>query len=174
MGKNQKNSKQHNLLIGITVLIFAACTLFGYAVAKNDRDGELTDIELLGKYIFFDNISNPQRMSCSTCHEPRTGGTSAISGINIHDVVMPGADPHTFGTRKPPSNMYRASVHHFFTILTALGLQAQEVVISGMAVPSVGEVKYSLEMEASRLFARRFFFPDMTTVCILVPPPIRI
>lgn len=75
---------------------------------------ELTSIEELGKRIFFDKISEPSRQACVSCHAPRAGGVVPISGINAHQVVMDGADPHTFGKRKPPSNAY-ASFSRPFT-----------------------------------------------------------
>ena len=103
----------YDLLIGIAAIMLVVCTLFGYAAAKSGKVGDtdivLTDIEsleLLGKYVFFDNISNPPRMSCSTCHGPSAGWTYPVSGVNLHQVVATGADPHTSGGRKPPSNAY--------------------------------------------------------------------
>ena len=45
-------------------------------------------------------------MSCSTCHEPKAGGAVASSKINLHQVVMNGANPETFGSLRPPTNSY--------------------------------------------------------------------
>jgi cytochrome c peroxidase len=60
----------------------------------------------LGKRVFFDNISNPPRQSCSTCHEAENGWTGGVAAINKKGVAIPGANPHTVGGRKPPSNAY--------------------------------------------------------------------
>ena len=62
-----------------TVLLF----LTGL-VAVPLASAQLRNIELLGKYVFFDKISSPSRMACVTCHQPDTGGTGGISGVNLH------------------------------------------------------------------------------------------
>jgi cytochrome c peroxidase len=94
--------------------ILAVCTVFGYAAAKSkagiDRDCDLSDIELLGKYVFFDKISSPKRMACVTCHDPATGGTGSVSGVNLHQVAITGANPHTVGNLKPPTNAYASLI----------------------------------------------------------------
>jgi len=70
-------------------------------------DVSLTPKETLGKHIFFDKISNPNWVSCSTCHGPYYGYSGPIAGININNAgVYRGADPHRFGNRKPPSAAY--------------------------------------------------------------------
>ena len=66
----------------------------------------LTPKELLGKKLFFDKISEPDWMSCATCHAPETGFTGPIGGINRHGAVYRGAVPQRFGNRKPPSAAY--------------------------------------------------------------------
>lgn len=68
---------------------------------------DLSPMETLGKELFFDKISNPQRMSCATCHGPSYGYSGPIAGININMAgVYRGADPHRFGNRKPPTAAY--------------------------------------------------------------------
>lgn len=67
---------------------------------------ELTSSEQLGKALFFDNISSPERMSCASCHAPEVGWTGPIAGINRHGSVFRGAVPTRFGNRKPPSAAY--------------------------------------------------------------------
>jgi cytochrome c peroxidase len=67
---------------------------------------ELTPKELLGKFLFFDKISSPDRMSCASCHDPEVGWTGSVSGINVHGTVYRGAVPTLFGNRKPPSAAY--------------------------------------------------------------------
>jgi cytochrome c peroxidase len=74
---------------------------------------QLTNIELLGKYVFFDKISSPSRMACVTCHQPDTGGTGGVSGVNQHQVAITGANPHTIGDLKPPTNAYASFVKSF-------------------------------------------------------------
>ena len=66
----------------------------------------LTPMEQLGKAIFFDKISDPDSMSCATCHSPDVGWTGPIGGINKHGAVYRGAVPQRFGNRKPPSAAY--------------------------------------------------------------------
>lgn len=78
-----------------------------------DPGDHLSDIELLGKYVFFDKISTPARMSCATCHDPDTGGTGSVSGVNLHQVAVTGANPHTSGNLKPPTNMYATLIEPF-------------------------------------------------------------
>lgn len=71
------------------------------------------DLKLLGKYVFFDKISEPSRMACATCHAPETGGTANVAGINLHQVVVTGADPHAMGGLKPPTNTYASFIRPF-------------------------------------------------------------
>lgn len=71
----------------------------------------------LGKTLFFNKISSPDWMSCSTCHGPDMGFTGPLGGINKHGSVYRGADPHRFGNRKPPSAAYAtlSPLFHFDT-----------------------------------------------------------
>jgi len=68
--------------------------------------GGLTQIEKLGKELFFDKISDPPWMACAECHAPETGWTGPVAGINLHGAVYRGAVPVRFGNRKPPSAAY--------------------------------------------------------------------
>lgn len=70
-------------------------------------------LKLLGKYLFFDKISVPSRQSCSSCHTPDAGWTNGTSGVNQKQVAVTGANPHTVGTLKPPSNAYASFVPNF-------------------------------------------------------------
>jgi cytochrome c peroxidase len=63
-------------------------------------------MESLGKELFFDKISDPDWMSCATCHDPKAGFTGPVGGINKHGSVYRGAVPKRFGNRKPPSAAY--------------------------------------------------------------------
>lgn len=87
------------------ILFFAGITvslLFLGTASAND----LTPMQQLGKNLFFDNISEPDWMSCATCHAPDTGWTGPVAGINQHGAVYRGAVPTRFGNRKPPSAAY--------------------------------------------------------------------
>ncbi|MEN8264568.1 MAG: cytochrome c peroxidase [Nitrospirota bacterium] len=85
------------LCFSVVVLAFFAGNIYG---------NDLTPKEQLGKNLFFDNISDPDWMSCATCHAPETGWTGPIAGINAHGAVYRGAVPTRFGNRKPPSAAY--------------------------------------------------------------------
>lgn len=66
----------------------------------------LTPTEQLGKFIYFDKISQPGSMACADCHKPSVGFTGPIPGINKHGAVYRGAMPQRFGNRKPPTAAY--------------------------------------------------------------------
>ncbi len=73
---------------------------------KKAAISDLTPIEQLGKFIYFDKISSPNSMACADCHAASVGFTGPTVGINIHGSVYRGADAHNFGNRKPPSAAY--------------------------------------------------------------------
>src|SRR5688572_19796876 len=97
----------------LSVLGGALCLLLfsGNAVAQTSTPTE--SLQELGKRLFFDNISTPPRMSCSTCHVPTTGWTGGVSGVNQHQVAITGANPHQVGNLKPPSNAYSTFIPPF-------------------------------------------------------------
>jgi cytochrome c peroxidase len=77
----------------------------GFALA--DDDPQLSDMEELGKSIFFDeNLSFNANESCASCHGPEAGWTGPLSDVNEHGAVYEGSDPGLFGNRKPPSAAY--------------------------------------------------------------------
>jgi cytochrome c peroxidase len=79
--------------------------------------GSLTSIQLLGKNIFFDKISDPaNRTACADCHGPSVGFTGPDALINMHGSVYPGANG-SFGNRKPPSAAYAT----FSPVLSQVG-----------------------------------------------------
>jgi cytochrome c peroxidase len=71
-------------------------------------------LKLLGKFVFFDEISRPKGvMSCATCHEPEAGWTGPESDVNLHQVAMEGAKEGRFGTLKPPASAYTSDIQPF-------------------------------------------------------------
>ena len=94
------------------------------ALAPVEEDYEL---KLLGKFIFFDNISSPAVQSCSSCHVPSTGGTGGDSMVNLTQVAINGADVTTVGHLKPPTNAYATLIRDF-----ALNPQPQPPRSSGL------------------------------------------
>ncbi|MFA6163838.1 MAG: cytochrome c peroxidase [Methylobacter sp.] len=104
--------KTNNLIFGAVMSTILAVGVGGQAMAL-DIGEEDYNLKLLGKYGFFDKISNPPRMACVTCHDPATGGTGSVSGVNLHQVAITGANPHTVGSLKPPTNLYAALIKPF-------------------------------------------------------------
>jgi len=85
--------------------MFALCAVL-LAASPLSAD-ELTPIEQLGKFLFFDTaLSTPPGQSCAACHAPDVGFTGPDSLINAHGAVYPGAVATRFGNRKPPSAAY--------------------------------------------------------------------
>jgi len=67
----------------------------------------LSDIEQLGKSIFFDQgLSINNNQSCASCHDPAAGWTGPIEAINQAGAVYEGSISGSFGNRKPPSAAY--------------------------------------------------------------------
>jgi cytochrome c peroxidase len=85
------------IVLALAVILLSAFSTLAFA---------LTPKEQLGKELFFDNISNPDWVSCATCHAPKAGWTGPVAGINLHGAVYRGAVPTRFGNRKPPSAAY--------------------------------------------------------------------
>lgn len=87
----------------LTVLMVLLLT----AMAGVTAAAALTDIEMLGKDIFFDeNLSVNKNQSCAACHAPDVGWTGPDSLLNLHGAVYEGSIPSRFGNRKPPSSAY--------------------------------------------------------------------
>lgn len=67
----------------------------------------LTDMEQLGKSIFFDNnLSINNNQACAVCHAPEVGFTGPDGYINMHGAVYEGSIMSRFGNRKPPASAY--------------------------------------------------------------------
>lgn len=107
-----------NWRVGLGVLVLASAALVVQGVARPSNatrplaaplplERDLTSIEQLGKFLFFDtNLSTPPGQSCAACHAPDVGFTGPASEINAHGAVYPGAVHTRFGNRKPPSAAY--------------------------------------------------------------------
>jgi cytochrome c peroxidase len=77
----------------------------------------LSDIEKLGKRIFFDEqLSINANQSCAACHADNVGWTGPLSNINAHGAVYEGSIAGRFGNRKPPSSAYAtlSPVFHYW------------------------------------------------------------
>jgi cytochrome c peroxidase len=94
----------------LLVVSLAAAAALTFASAAG---AALTPIEQLGKAIYFDNLSSPDRQACADCHAPRSGWTGPVGGINQHGAVYRGAVPQRFGNRKPPSAAYATTAPLF-------------------------------------------------------------
>lgn len=90
----------------ISMVIIVLFLVFSGVAKRNQNTVTLTPLEQLGKELFFDKISDPPWVSCSTCHGPEVGWTGPVAGINVHGGVYRGAVPVRFGNRKPPSAAY--------------------------------------------------------------------
>lgn len=88
----------------LIVALSAALPLSFSSLSANAAD--LGALRQLGEQVFWDKISDPPHMACVTCHDPRAGWTGPHSQTNRTQVAITGANPHTIGNRKPPSNAY--------------------------------------------------------------------
>jgi len=92
------------MIIATFIAALGILILFSVVAAQQSS---LSDIEELGKAIFFDvNLSFHQNESCASCHGPDAGFTGPISAINANGAVYEGSIPGRFGNRKPPSAAY--------------------------------------------------------------------
>lgn len=134
------------------------------AIAGPPGQPPLTPIETLGQALFFDKISEPGRMSCATCHAPRTGWTSPFAGINRHGAVVPGAIRQRTGNRKPPTVAY-ASFSPNFTLDAATGRARGGIFWDGRATGEV--LGTAVADQASRPFLNHVEMnnDDETAVC---------
>ncbi|HPF69214.1 MAG TPA: cytochrome c peroxidase [Candidatus Krumholzibacteria bacterium] len=84
-----------------------ACALALAVLAASAPAQPLSPLEQLGKLIFFDTtLSDPQGMSCATCHAPQVGFTGPDAGVNLATAVYPGAVVPRYGNRRPPAAAY--------------------------------------------------------------------
>ncbi|WP_455207478.1 cytochrome-c peroxidase [Kaarinaea lacus] len=85
-------------------------------VTSQVQANELSDKEILGKTLFFDqSLSLNGNEACSNCHLPEAGWTGDKASINAHGAAYEGSIADRFGNRKPPSVAYAtpSPVLHF-------------------------------------------------------------
>jgi cytochrome c peroxidase len=104
------NGRIKPIQVAVVLLLAFGISSNVLALQWNEDDYEL---KLLGKFVFFDNISNPSVQACVSCHAPRTGGTGNNSNVNLHQVAENGADRGTVGSLKPPTNLYATFIKSF-------------------------------------------------------------
>lgn len=104
------NRKSISLLLPSSVILVLLITL-GSAAAES----HLSDMEQLGKSIFFDTgLSINRNQSCASCHAPETGFTGPTSVVNAAGSVYEGSIIGRFGDRKPPTAAYATQSPIFF------------------------------------------------------------
>ncbi len=82
-----------------SLVLLAALLPAAFAVAQ------LTPMEQLGKNLYFDNnLSNPNQMSCATCHLP----TAGFADPDIDVPTSLGVIDSRYGNRNSPSSAYAA------------------------------------------------------------------
>src|SRR5688500_11586223 len=90
----------------LNLAAWAAALLFAVAPASV-RGAELTELEQLGKLLFFDlDLSSPAGQACADCHAPEAGWTASESELNQVEGIYHGAIEKRFGNRKAPSAAY--------------------------------------------------------------------
>jgi cytochrome c peroxidase len=93
---------------------YIAVALFVAVGIATNVQAQLTDQELLGKFLFFDKtLSSPTRQACADCHAPRSGWTTPEPGINLNKGPHPGAVQQRSGARKPPTVAYATHAPNF-------------------------------------------------------------
>ncbi|MCE5190985.1 MAG: cytochrome C [Actinomycetia bacterium] len=93
-------------VIFVTAVLFTLAVPAAYAETHSSHS-QLSPVEQLGKYIFFDKtLSEPRGQACAACHGPTVGFTGPDWRINAAGAVYQGAVRGRFGNRKPPSAAY--------------------------------------------------------------------
>ena len=109
----RKFTQSNWLLWALPAVILSLSLIFGGNANALDFSEDHYPLKLLGKFVFFNNISEPARQSCSSCHEPTTGGTNNNAIVNQTVVAVPGANFHVSGGLKPPTNAYASFIPPF-------------------------------------------------------------
>lgn len=77
------------------------------SLSRLPDEQNLSDLQLLGKRLFEDaTLSEPQGMSCASCHDPQRA-FQGNHGSKVPAVAV-GSRPDQFGVRKVPTVMYKA------------------------------------------------------------------
>lgn len=114
-------------LLALPLILLTGTT--AHALDPSEEDYEL---KLLGKFVFFDEISRPKGvMSCASCHDPKSGWTGPDSEVNLHQSVMEGAVEGRFGTLKPPTNSYTSFIDPFTVEVVETPRGPREVIHGG-------------------------------------------
>jgi cytochrome c peroxidase len=91
----------------MTVSKYLISTLIAVAWLNPAFGQGLSDMENLGKSIFFDDdLSINANQSCAACHGPGVGWTGPLAAINEAGSVYEGSIAGRFGAHKPPSSAY--------------------------------------------------------------------
>ncbi len=101
---------------------FALCILSAQAVAADDAATRQTQLEDLGRALFFDvNLSQQRTQSCATCHDPAlafidwrafvgVADSGLSSGRHLPGAASVGADQRALGDRNAPTASYAAKI----------------------------------------------------------------
>ena len=95
-------------LFSISLIITIGILMSLFVSAAGAGNGpQLSDLEILGKAIYFDqNLSINRNQACAACHDPDWGWTGPDSATNAGGAVYEGSIAGRFGNRKPPSAAY--------------------------------------------------------------------
>ena len=108
------NDRKKSSSLAVSATMFLLPMMLGSVSASAlEMTEEHYALKLLGKFVFFDEISTPERQACVSCHEPTAGGTNDDARVNQTVVAVPGANFHVSGGLKPPTNAYASEVEPF-------------------------------------------------------------
>ncbi|VAW93949.1 Cytochrome c551 peroxidase [hydrothermal vent metagenome] len=83
--------------------LIVACVSVLFSVCFSNVQAELSQQQLLGKFLYFDeNLSEPAGQSCASCHHPDAGFADPDTNLPVSEGVIPGR----FGGRNSPSAAY--------------------------------------------------------------------
>ena len=91
----------------VLAMVVAVVLVLVVGAASAQEAVTLTDLEQLGKSIYFDQaLSINENLACAGCHQPDSGWTGPDQAINAAGAVYEGSISGRFGNRKPPSSAY--------------------------------------------------------------------
>lgn len=92
-----------NKKILVKLCLFILILIAVVAIAPATAQTELSDVEHLGKMLYFDEtLSHPDGQSCASCHDPDFGFVDPDSNLPVSE----GVTPERFGGRNSPSSAY--------------------------------------------------------------------